>query len=137
MRGIVTRALGQTGRRDLWGIGPCCGCVVAAALMVLAFAPASARAGAPPAVPPPGGADTTAAPAPRTAAPGAAGATAPAQPGGVGGAALVISGLDERTGSVRLLVNKSTTLVTARPYKRLSVGQPDIAEVNGIGPTRI
>src|SRR5687768_7017069 len=126
MRGIVTLALGQTGRRGLWGIGQCCGYVLAAALMVFLFAPAAARAGAPPAVPPPpGGADTTAAPAPRTVAPAAAGATAPAPaPPGGGAAGLVISGLDERTGSVRLLVNKSTTLVTARPYKRLSVGQP-------------
>jgi pilus assembly protein CpaC len=65
--------------------------------------------------------------------PGAAVPTTPA-PGGAAG--LVVSGLDER-GTVRLLVNKSTTLVTARPYKRVSVAQPDIADVNGIGPTRI
>src|SRR5947207_712254 len=68
----------------------------------------------PPAVPPPAGASTRPAAGP-----------------------LVSGGIDEKTGSVRLLVNKSVTLVTSRPYKRLSVGQPDIAEVNGIGPTRI
>src|SRR5918993_957078 len=131
MRGIVTRAPGQTGRRSLSGIGQRCGVVfvAAAALLICVFTPASSRAG-----PPPGGADAATTPAPNTVAPGATGAAAPGQAGGAG---LVISGLDERTGSVRLLVNKSTTLVTGRPYKRLSVGQPDIAEVNGIGPTRI
>src|SRR5689334_20650959 len=39
---------------------------------------------------------------------------------------LVSTGLDEKTGGVRLLVNKSVTLNTNRPYKRLNVGQPDI-----------
>jgi pilus assembly protein CpaC len=73
-------------------------------------------------------------PAPNVVAPGAAPATAPPE---TGAASLVVSGLDERTGSVRLLVNKSTTLVTARPYKRVNVAQPDIADANPIGTTRI
>src|SRR4051812_31712329 len=49
----------------------------------------------------------------------------------------VVSGLDEKTNTVRLLVNKSVTIETSRPYKRLSNGQPDIAEANPIAPTRI
>jgi pilus assembly protein CpaC len=49
---------------------------------------------------------------------------------------LVTTGL-EQNGNLRLMVNKSVTLTTSRPYKRLSIGQPDIADVNGIGPTRI
>src|SRR5437016_2120490 len=49
----------------------------------------------------------------------------------------VISGVDEKTNTVRLLQNKSVTIETSRPYKRLSNGQPDIAEANPISPTRI
>src|SRR3954469_24159603 len=52
------------------------------------------------------------------------------------GGPLLIGGLTEKDG-VRLMVNKSMVLSTSRPYKRLNLGQPDIAEVNGIGPTRI
>src|SRR5438067_1547601 len=63
---------------------------------------------------------------------GLAQTTAPANRG-----ALIVGGIDEKAGNIRLLVNKSVTIVTSRPYKRISVGQPDIAEVNGIGPTRI
>jgi pilus assembly protein CpaC len=63
---------------------------------------------------------------------GLAQTTAPA-----GRAVLITGGVDEKTGNIRLLVNKSVTITTSRPYKRISVGQPDIAEVNGIGPTRI
>src|SRR5438874_515704 len=60
-----------------------------------------AQAAPPPPVPPAGGA----------AAP--AGASTKAGP-------LITGGIDEKTGSVRLLVNKSVTLTTSRPYKRLS-----------------
>src|SRR5438477_12824065 len=52
-----------------------------------------------------------------------AGAAAPAAPSTKAGP-LITGGIDEKTGSVRLLVNKSVTLTTSRPYKRLSVGQP-------------
>jgi pilus assembly protein CpaC len=105
----------------------------AAASVALAQAPATG-----PAVPPPAPTAPTPAPAPAPA-PSVQPAGNPnvVQPGVPAGQALVTGGLDERTGSVRLLVNKSTTLITSRPYKRISVGQPDIAEVNGIGPTRI
>jgi pilus assembly protein CpaC len=57
------------------------------------------------------------------------GAAAPSGP-------LVTTGL-ETNGNLRLMVNKSVTLTTSRPYKRVSVGQPDIADVSTIGPTRI
>ena len=70
-----------------------------------------------------------AAEAPETPPPPAA-ATTPGKP-------FVISGVDEKTNTVRLLVNKSATIETSRPYKRLSNGQPDIAEANPIAPTRI
>src|SRR2546421_350181 len=74
-------------------------------------------------------AQTPPAPPPRPAGTGAA-------PAGNRGA-LITGGINEKTGGIRMLVNKSVTLTTSRPYKRISVGQPDIAEVNGIGPTRI
>jgi pilus assembly protein CpaC len=40
-------------------------------------------------------------------------------------------------GSIRLTVNKSTVVTTTRPYKQVSVGQPEIADVNTIGPNNI
>ena len=58
-------------------------------------------------------------------------ATAPAADG------LILSGVDPATGAVRLIINKSTTLVTSRPYKLISVGNEEIADVNSIGPQRI
>jgi pilus assembly protein CpaC len=67
----------------------------------------------------------------------ASAAPAPTTARSVASSPLITGGIDEKVGNVRLLVNKSVTLTTSRPYKRISVGQPDIAEVNGIGPTRI
>jgi pilus assembly protein CpaC len=66
-----------------------------------------------------------------TPATAAGGATQPAE------GPLIVSGIDPSTGTIRLLINKSIALTTSRPYKRISVAQPDIAEVNGIAPTRI
>ncbi len=40
-------------------------------------------------------------------------------------------------GRVRLTVNKTVVLTTTQPYKQVSVGQPDIADVNMISPTNI
>ena len=89
------------------------------------------------------------APAMRDGAPGLEDGAPPPQPvtgattapttQAAGGAAapMIVGGLEDKTGTLRLLVNKSVTLTTSRPYKRLSVGQPDIADVNGIGPTKI
>src|SRR5688500_12272285 len=146
MRGFVkmasaSRRMGAA-RRGLWA-----NCVTAtaatAALLagVMLVGASTARAGEPPA---PAPAPAVPPPAPTAPSPAPAPAPAPAQPritaadpGVPAGQALVTGGLDERTGSVRLLVNKSTTLITSRPYKRMSVGNQDIAEVNGIGPTRI
>src|SRR5687768_643377 len=96
----------------------------------------SAVAAVPPTPPPPADVDTGAAPTTAPAAVTPPATTAPVT-AGQPGQGLVTGGPDERTGSVRLLVNKSTTLVTSRPYKRVNVSQPEIAEVNGIGPTRI
>jgi pilus assembly protein CpaC len=82
---------------------------------------------------------------------GAAGGAAASGTGAAGGAgtgaaaggaaapgtiSLVTSGLNER-GMVRLPLNKSAVLTTSRPYTRISVGQAEIAEINGIGRTRV
>src|SRR6185312_11417288 len=40
-------------------------------------------------------------------------------------------------GRVHLTVNKTVVLTTTQPYKQVSVGQPDIADVNMISPTNI
>ena len=40
-------------------------------------------------------------------------------------------------GDIALMVNKSTVLSTRVPYKRVSIGQPDIADVNLVGPSEI
>lgn len=67
----------------------------------------------------------------------ATGAATPAvPPGAAGETRLIETGMDQG-GEVELLVNRSRVLTTNRPYKRLSVGQTDIAEVNGLGPQRI
>jgi pilus assembly protein CpaC len=52
------------------------------------------------------------------------------------GQPIVVGGLGE-SGDIKLLVNKSVVLTTSRPYKRLSVGQPDIFEANAIGQNKI
>jgi pilus assembly protein CpaC len=50
---------------------------------------------------------------------------------------LVSAGLDEKTGTLTILMNKSVTLTTNRPYKRLNIGEPEIAEVNAIATNKI
>src|SRR4051812_41796655 len=40
-------------------------------------------------------------------------------------------------GKVKLTVNKTIVLTTTQPYKQVSVGQPDIADVNMISPNNI
>ena len=72
------------------------------------------------AVPPPSAGATT---RPATAAPAAANR-------------LVADGLDA-DGKVRVTVNKTVVLTTTQPYKQVSVGSPDIADVNLIGPQNI
>jgi pilus assembly protein CpaC len=49
---------------------------------------------------------------------------------------LVAEGIGE-DGRLRLTVNKTTVVTTTTPYKQVSVGQPDIADVNLIGPNNI
>jgi pilus assembly protein CpaC len=41
------------------------------------------------------------------------------------------------TGRIRLMVNKSTVLVTQAPFSRVSVGEPEVADVTPIGPTNL
>ncbi|HYE17493.1 MAG TPA: type II and III secretion system protein family protein [Tepidisphaeraceae bacterium] len=48
---------------------------------------------------------------------------------------LVTDGLEG--GRLSLVMNKSTVLVTRAPYKRVSVGSPEIADVNPIGPNNV
>ena len=50
-------------------------------------------------------------------------------------ALLVTDGLED--GKLPLIMNKSAILSTRAAYKRVSVGSPDIADVNTIGPTNI
>lgn len=50
--------------------------------------------------------------------------------------AIVADGLDAN-GRLRLTVNKSGVVTTRTPYKRVSIGQPDVADVNPIGPGNI
>src|SRR5215212_6028164 len=40
-------------------------------------------------------------------------------------------------GKISVKVNNTTVVKTARPYKRVSVGQPDVADFNAIAPTSI
>ncbi len=56
------------------------------------------------------------------------GSTAPS----TGDARLIVSGLQD--GKIVLTVNKSQVLQTDRAYKRVSVSQPEVADVNLLGP---
>ena len=40
-------------------------------------------------------------------------------------------------GKITIKVNNTTVVKTVRPYKRVSVGQPDVADFNAIAPTSI
>jgi pilus assembly protein CpaC len=60
----------------------------------------------------------------------AEGAAAPAA-----GDGFITSGLTG--GRLMLTMNKSGVLTTRAPYKRISVGSPDVADVNTIGPTSV
>ena len=51
-------------------------------------------------------------------------------------ASLVSEGLGQ-DGSISLMLDKSTVLTTAEPYKRVSVSQPEVADVNLVGPASI
>jgi hypothetical protein len=79
-----------------------CGAAILSAGALLSLGAMTARA------------QTAAAPAVPAAAAAAAAAPTTARSAGP----LVTSGLDEKTGGVRLLINKSVTLNTNRPYKR-------------------
>src|SRR5688500_7335072 len=48
-----------------------------------------------------------------------------------GGGMLVSHGLDG--GAIRLMANKSLVLQTSRPYKRVSIAQPEVADVSPVG----
>lgn len=49
---------------------------------------------------------------------------------------IVSKGLDD-TGAVSLMLNKSAVLTTKVPYKRVSIAQPEIADIKLIGPSEI
>ena len=53
-----------------------------------------------------------------------------------GGAPLMAKGV-AADGKVRLMVNKTVVVTTTQPVKQVSVGNPDIAEVNPIGPNSV
>lgn len=48
---------------------------------------------------------------------------------------LISEGLED--GKLKLLMNKSSVLNTRAPYKRVSVGAPEIADVNTLGPANL
>src|SRR3954470_5077534 len=73
---------------------------------------------------------TTAQPAPSTRP--ANSMTAPQNASGAKGD-IIGEGTDSN-GRIHLAVNKSTVITTKVPYKTVSVGQADIADVNMIGP---
>jgi pilus assembly protein CpaC len=49
---------------------------------------------------------------------------------------LIAEGVDA-SGQIRLTVNRSTIITTARPCKRVSVAQPEVADVNIVAPTSL
>jgi pilus assembly protein CpaC len=49
----------------------------------------------------------------------------------------MIAGDGLTEGRVKLMINRSVVLTTKAPYKRVSVGNPEIADVNTIGPSNI
>lgn len=53
-----------------------------------------------------------------------------------GKASLVASGLNAK-GTLELMANKNSVLTTRTPYKRVSIAQPDIADVNLVGPSEV
>src|SRR4051812_29092866 len=64
----------------------------------------------------------------------------PSQPAGSAdaaahaGAVLVADGIGAN-GVMKMTVNKSTVVSTKQPYKRVSVGNPEVADVNPVGPS--
>ncbi|HEY7090796.1 MAG TPA: pilus assembly protein N-terminal domain-containing protein, partial [Tepidisphaeraceae bacterium] len=54
-----------------------------------------------------------------------------------GGASLIADGVIDATGAIRVAANKSTIVTTKVPAKRVSIAQPDIADVNPTSPTSI
>jgi pilus assembly protein CpaC len=66
----------------------------------------------------------------------AAAAEQPAAMGASKGGDIVADGISS-DGQLHLSVNKTAVISTKVPYKRVSVGQPEIADVNPIGPGNI
>lgn len=53
------------------------------------------------------------------------------------GAALLIADGTDAEGKIRLRLNKSAVITTKVPYKRVNVSQPEVADLNLIGPESI
>jgi pilus assembly protein CpaC len=69
--------------------------------------------------------------------PAAPGSPAPQPAAAQGGADLVTADGVVKDGRITLTVNKSAVVATKTPYKRVQVGNPEIADVNAIGPGNI
>lgn len=54
-----------------------------------------------------------------------------------GGQRQIIVGGTDQSGQLRLTVNRTAVLTTASPYRRVSVGNPDVVDFNAIAPTSI
>jgi len=65
-----------------------------------------------------------------------AAAQAQTQPAGNTTTTLISGGLGE-SGNITLMTNKSATVTTRVPYKSVSVANPDVADVNPVGPTQV
>jgi pilus assembly protein CpaC len=64
-------------------------------------------------------------------------ATQPAPQNAPSNRSILVSDGTNRDGKIQLTMNKTTVLTTARPYKSVSVGQPEIADVTPVSPTNI
>jgi pilus assembly protein CpaC len=78
------------------------------------------------------GADAPDSAVPTVVAPDAAPTTAPARPAPT----ILTNGLNS-SGGISLMVNKSVVLATRVPYRRVDIGQPDVASVKLIGPSEV
>src|SRR3954462_3663543 len=64
-------------------------------------------------------------------------ATQPAAHNAPSGRSFLITDGLGRDGKVALMSNKTTVVTTARPYKSVSIGQPEVADVTPVSPTNI
>lgn len=67
----------------------------------------------------------------------ARGQTSTTQPVGAASTGTVSTTQPSDAGKVKIMVNRSTVVVTKTPFSRVSVGDAEVADVNPIGPTNL